>query len=105
MNELVSDEDGESEVNLIDITFDEKRDSKGISFCNSRIVLKDKNLLDKEVCPDPIVQKSSAYTYVHQVTSLSSETLNHIFFMQSAPITRETIGFDIAKTHLIGFKE
>ena len=73
MNELVLGEDGESEVNLIDITFDEKKDSEGVSFCNSRIVLKDKNLLDKEVCPDPIVQKSSAYTYVHQVTFLSSK--------------------------------
>lgn len=60
------DEDGKAEVDLIDVTFDKREDSEGISFCNSRIVFKDPNLLDEAVCPNPIVQKSSAYTYVHQ---------------------------------------
>ena len=68
MNKLVSDEDGKAEVDLIDVTFDESEDSDEISFCNSRIAFKDPNLLDEDVCPKPIVQKSSAYTYVHQVT-------------------------------------
>ena len=59
------------EVDLIDITFDEVEDSFGNSFCNSRLALdREVNLLDKEVCPAPIVQK--AYYYAHEVRYLWS---------------------------------
>ena len=54
-------------MDLIDVTFEEREDSEGISFCNSRIVFKDPNLLDEAVCPNPNPVQS-AYTYVHQVT-------------------------------------
>ena len=62
------------EVDLIDITFDEVEDSFGNSFCNSRLALdREVNLLDKEVCPAPVVQKASTEIYyVHQVRCLLS---------------------------------
>ena len=59
-------------MDLIDVTFDEREDSKGISFCNSRIVFKDPNLLDEAVCPNPNPIQS-AYTYVHQVTFFTAK--------------------------------
>lgn len=65
------------EVDLIDITFDEVEDSFGNSFCNSRLALdREVNLLDKEVCPAPVVQTASTEIYyVHQVRCLLSLNL------------------------------
>ena len=76
------------EVDLIDITFDEVEDSFGNSFCNSRLALdREVNLLDKEVCPAPVVQKASTEIYyVHQVRCLLSLPLLNNVLSQPAPL-------------------